>query len=192
MKYDYEILYHMLDSDASFEEKIEFLKTTPMDISLEGQPDALIQRFYNDFDSDEKIFQLRNILKKRFGSIIVCREASCCESKFLMIEDCIQNDIEYFPDFQNNLQRYLELVGSLNFERNDHNIIKSMASEYCRSNAYKEDLLIDIPEYTIMIKEHKLPYRNTLIQKVYEKHMEILLKKYNISDDYWDMIMSYL
>lgn len=84
-----EDLYDIFNSTGSIDKRIELLRTMDYNFYQESQPDAILSWFYDDIETQEQANQIAEIFMRRLGDTIICREASCCENKFLTIMDYI-------------------------------------------------------------------------------------------------------
>ena len=91
-------LYNIFDSIHSIDQRIELLRTIDYNFYQDCQPDAILTWFY-DIETQDRANQVAKIFMDRLGDTIICREASCCEKKFLTIMDFIAYE-QVFEDPQ--------------------------------------------------------------------------------------------
>lgn len=97
--------------NAQLQERLDFIRTTEYDIpEVEAQPWAITQMFSDLAESDtpiEDAFQVAEVFKERFGLLIIEREASFCDNRYMTIMDHFDSSFrEYNNAFWIGMLRY--------------------------------------------------------------------------------------
>jgi hypothetical protein len=112
-------------------------------VRYECQPEAILQRFCNNYVlSLEHARLIANAFKKKFGNIIVCREASYCQKQILTIIDCIIN-YDIIADSNNKMYLLIAFYDVDIYMASNYNM-NELYDAYCFDIVYKSAALQDI------------------------------------------------
>lgn len=92
---DVDAFYQTLDTFQTLEERLRFLKGTDYDVSLDSQPEAILNRFVHLVDNQWDAQRVARVFKKRFNPVAICREATWCFQIPITLMDTIHEECKY-------------------------------------------------------------------------------------------------
>lgn len=172
----YEI-FDQLDTDQSKIDFMKYCKAMEYPFHLEPQPDAMMQRFYNGYDSS--VDEIAQIFVDCFGNQIICYEASKEFNRNLTIIDCLEIDAN------NNYYNLFEIYRIKNICYTLYSIGARKANELDPAIFYTVeaiDMLLNIPtfNYESDIELDDSPTDSGLDINIYEQIINLNL---NLIDD---------
>ena len=149
-----EDLYDILNSTPLIDNRIHLLRTIDYNFNQESQPESILSWFYDDIQTQDQADQIARIFMDRFGDTIICREASCCENKFITIMDYISYSQEWegMPCPKILLEAFLKL--KFKFARQCN--IMTLTRMYCYDPYYSKNNLGKVYAKRLREKKRKL------------------------------------
>lgn len=118
-------------------QRIEFMRATDYDLFMEDQPDAIASWFY-DVRSIVHADMLADVFMKKYGPVVLCRESSYRENKFMTILDCLEEDEHWEGSAGNWLLK--NSFRNFGFKRASECDARYLMRIYCARDVYAEDV----------------------------------------------------
>ena len=101
--------YNTLEPLSSFDERIEYIKTTKYELAGETQPDSILFNVFSDALTYQHATHIVHAFKMRFGEIILCRDASAVLQQPMTLLDVVDRTIEHDAFFGRTEDRQIAL-----------------------------------------------------------------------------------
>lgn len=166
--------YKTLDSLQGLEARLQFLHSTDYDVSLDSQPEAILDRFNHLVNNQWDAQRVARVFKKRFNGIAICREATWLMQIPITLMDTIHEECKYSgSDYE---YYYIRLAFNMEgFKRAKDCNRMLLRRLYCLNERYEHDCDTVCPWYDYeemkrltIVREYELApflWKPTLIQK---------------------------
>ena len=140
-----EDVYDMFNSTPSIMDRIQLLRTIDYDFYYDSQADSIVTWFYDDLETQEQANEIAEILSRRLGDTVICREATCCRNRLMTIMDCVAADHKWdgYPSTVLMLKAFLKYRFKRAIDCDPHVLIHM----YCDDPDYAKTIkFITIPK----------------------------------------------